>query len=89
MDKRAFRTPVGDEGLYILDTASWRTTRPIMDKSTCINCGLCMAYCPVNAVKWAKDTKFFLTYDYCKGCGICAQECPKNAIMMEKEGEDT
>ena len=25
-------TPLGNQGMYILDTASWRTVRPVMDK---------------------------------------------------------
>ena len=88
MEKRSYKTPVGDEGIYVLDTASWRTHRPVMDKSLCINCGLCLSYCPVNSVKWSEQQDFYITYDYCKGCGICAHECPKGAIAMIKEGEE-
>ena len=32
-------TPLGNQGIYILDTASWRTVRPVMDKNRCVNCG--------------------------------------------------
>ena len=50
MEKRLHITPIGDEGMYILDTASWRVYRPVMDKEKCIDCGMCLAFCPVNAV---------------------------------------
>lgn len=85
MEKRLHITPIGDEGMYILDTASWRVYRPVMDKEKCIDCGMCLAFCPVNAVA-AAGKKFEITYDYCKGCGICANECKKGAIAMVLEG---
>lgn len=86
MSDRRYITPVGDEGIYVLDTASWRTHRPVMDKSLCVNCGLCLGYCPVNSIKWAEDKGYYITYDYCKGCGICAAECTRKAISMVREG---
>lgn len=78
-------TPIGNDGLYILDTASWRVHRPVMDKEKCIECGMCLVYCPVSAIV-EKEGKFETTYDYCKGCGICANECKKGAIDMVPEG---
>ena len=52
MYDREYVTPVGNRGMYVLDTASWRTHRPVMDKALCINCGICLGYCPVNSIKW-------------------------------------
>ena len=86
MSDRRYITPVGDEGIYVLDTASWRTRRPVMDTSLCVYCGLCLGYCPVNSMKGAGDEGYYITYDYCKGCGICAAECPRKAISMVREG---
>ncbi len=85
MYDKVFVTPVGNKGMYVLDTSSWRTHKPVMDKSSCINCGICMGYCPVNSVKYSEKKGYYICYDYCKGCGICAVECPKKAISMEKE----
>lgn len=85
MAERLHITPIGDDGMYVLDTASWRVFRPVMDMEKCVKCGLCLAYCPVNAVKWMDDA-YHITYDYCKGCGICAEECPRGAIEMKPEG---
>lgn len=62
-------------------TGSWRTLRPVIDKSKCRKCGMCWMYCPDGAI----DEKFDVNYDYCKGCGICTNTCPFNAIKMEKE----
>lgn len=79
-------TPVGDDGIYLLDTASWRVYRPVMNKKKCVECGMCLAYCPVNAIVGTADGRYLITYDYCKGCGICAHECKKDAIDMILEG---
>lgn len=87
MSERQHITPVGDTGMYILETASWRVFRPVMDKEKCIECGLCFSYCPANSII-CQDGKYVITYDYCKGCGICANECPRKAIDMKPEGEE-
>ncbi|MBO5544750.1 MAG: 4Fe-4S binding protein [Oscillospiraceae bacterium] len=85
MNDKRFVTPLGNDGMYVLDTAAWRTHRPVMDKGKCINCGICMGYCPVNSVYY-EDGRFQISYDFCKGCGICAVECPRQAIAMLPEG---
>ena len=85
MYDKVFVTPVGNKGMYVLDTSTWRTHRPVMDKAVCINCGICMGYCPVNSIRFSEENGYYITYDYCKGCGICANECPKGAIVMKKE----
>lgn len=86
MSDRKHITPIGNDGIYILDTASWRVFRPVMDKAKCIECGICLTYCPVNAIVGDADKKYRITYDQCKGCGICAAECPHKAIDMVPEG---
>ena len=86
MAERIHITPIGNDGLYILDTASWRVFRPVLDKEKCVECGMCMTYCPVNAIIWISDGMYEITYDYCKGCGVCANECKKHAIAMIPEG---
>ena len=85
MTQRVFNTPIGREGIYVLDTASWRIVRPVMDKDKCVDCGLCLAFCPVSSVRRDDNKKFYINYDNCKGCGICAYECPKSAITMVME----
>ena len=66
-------------------TGSWRSLRPIVDKSKCIKCGKCWQFCPDAAIKMDKEGKATIDYDYCKGCGICAENCPVKCIKMIKE----
>ena len=63
---RKFVTPVGNEGMYILDTASWRIVNPVMNKEKCVECGICLTYCPVNSIEFKSD-KYIINYDFCKG----------------------
>ena len=84
MSKKEYITPIANEGIYILDTASWRVLRPVMDKAKCIECGICLTYCPVCSIV-RNGKKYDISYDYCKGCGLCAHECPKKAINMIPE----
>lgn len=87
MSEHLHMTPIGDTGMYVLETASWRIMRPVMDKSKCKECGMCLTYCPVNAIIGTVNKTYSITYDYCKGCGICVTECPHHALSMELEGE--
>ena len=86
MKEYPYISPVGDDGMYYLDTASWRVFRPVMDKDKCVECGMCLTYCPVRSIKGTEDKKYYIDYSFCKGCGICAKECPRKAIDMVMEG---
>ncbi|MEM1633477.1 MAG: 4Fe-4S binding protein [Sulfolobales archaeon] len=66
-------------------TGLWRTLRPVVDLSKCIDCGICFLYCPDEVIDWEKGLKIKIDYDYCKGCGICSSVCPVKAIKMVPE----
>ncbi len=76
-------------------TGEWRTFRPVVDKSRCINCAVCESYCPEGCILQLDSAKtkipslkgkyYEADLDYCKGCGICAEVCPVKCISMEKE----
>lgn len=68
-------------------TGTWRAFRPVVDEKKCINCGLCAAYCPDNAIPFEKGKKGRINLDYCKGCGICSKICPVKAIKMVEESK--
>ncbi len=74
-----------NELMLKLDTGSWRTERPVLDKTKCNYCGLCALYCPPQCMKDMGD-HYEADLVFCKGCGICAHECPKQAYTMKPEG---
>ena len=75
-----------DELLLCLNTGSWRSERPVVDRNNCNYCGLCALFCPTQCMMNMKD-HFLPNLEYCKGCGTCARECPKKVIRMVSEGE--
>lgn len=68
-------------------TGTWRSLRPVVDKNTCISCGVCWLYCPDAAIHRTEEGHFQADLEYCKGCGICARECPVGCITMVIEEE--
>lgn len=67
-----------------IDVSNWRVNTPKLCNDSCVECGLCVSYCPENAI--TMDTgKPVINYSYCKGCGICAHECPTGSIEMIRE----
>ncbi len=73
-----------DQELLLLETGTWRTSRPQVDKDKCNYCALCALYCPPQCML-ARVDYFEANLQYCKGCGICAKECPRGAIIMVPE----
>jgi 2-oxoacid:acceptor oxidoreductase delta subunit (pyruvate/2-ketoisovalerate family) len=65
--------------------ANWRVYKPIIDQESCVGCGLCISYCPEEAIMKNAEGKAEIDYRFCKGCGICANECPQKVIIMKEE----
>ncbi len=65
-------------------TGSWRTFKPVIDYSKCINCYLCWLYCPFSVISKSEEG-VVIDYEYCKGCGVCANVCPVKAIAFVPE----
>lgn len=68
-------------------TGDWRSSRPIWNDEMCIQCGLCVIYCPEGCIQFAASGYPTADLDYCKGCGICPHECPTLCIQMQDEEE--
>ena len=60
----------------------------LIDKEKCVDCGLCIERCPVNAIKRDEEGKIYIDRDECVECTIChiSGACKKNALIVE--GED-
>ncbi|MBU0629030.1 MAG: 4Fe-4S binding protein [Nanoarchaeota archaeon] len=69
-------------------TGDWRSFRPLIEESKCINCMMCDVFCPEHCISVKEDGKRGeIDLDYCKGCGICANVCPVKCIKMEEEAK--
>lgn len=69
-------------------TGEWRTFRPVVDLAKCTGCGICVKFCPDNALKLVDvkgKKKVKIDYEHCKGCLICVGECPFKAYASERE----
>jgi uncharacterized protein (DUF362 family)/Pyruvate/2-oxoacid:ferredoxin oxidoreductase delta subunit len=58
-------------------------SRPVVNKSECIGCGLCAQKCPPQTLKMADKVPVF-DYPGCIRCFCCQEFCPKGAITVEK-----
>jgi len=47
-----------------------------LDQDKCIECGLCIKNCPVNAI----SDDYVVNNEVCTRCNSCIEVCPKNAI---------
>lgn len=59
---------------------------PVVDKTKCIACGLCVKVCPYEALTITKDEAGKRTStvetDKCHLCGLCVATCPQRALTM-------
>lgn len=74
--------PMATVGSDTLHTSSWRTLRPVIDRTKCTRCSFCWKFCPDNAIDLDPEGYPVIRDVHCKGCGICAVECPPDAIEM-------
>ncbi|MFZ7102902.1 MAG: DUF362 domain-containing protein [Peptococcaceae bacterium] len=56
-----------------------------INKDLCINCGICIIYCPVNAIE-KKDGIIDIDFAGCVECGNCLRvsNCPKGALYKQE-----
>ena len=57
-----------------------------VNKEICIQCGACVASCPMGAIE-LQDDGSYINPDMCIECGACASVCPVQAIALD-EGTD-
>lgn len=53
-----------------------------IDKQTCIECGLCIKNCPVDAI----SDDFVIDKEICTRCNSCIEVCPVEAISRVSQG---
>ncbi len=58
------------------------------DDNQCVNCGICVKRCPMQALKKNEDGTVTLNQSACIGCGLCVTKCPKKALILERKPQD-
>ncbi len=53
-----------------------------LNKKDCVNCYICVGYCPEEAMMQHDD---YLEPFKCVACGLCAKACPTAAIAIQKQ----
>ncbi len=56
-------------------------TRPVLDKKTCVGCGMCAEICPAKAIVM-KNGKAKIDRNACIRCFCCQEFCPKSAMKV-------
>lgn len=58
---------------------------PTIDMAQCTGCGLCVEYCPTQAVELREQLPAILRPQDCSYCGLCEETCPVGAIALSYE----
>jgi MinD superfamily P-loop ATPase len=65
----------------IMKTQEFRGPKlAVIDKTKCVECGLCRDACRFDAINDALEVDPFL----CEGCGVCVVTCPNEAISLKE-----
>ena len=57
---------------------------PVIKRNWCKGCGICVAFCPQDALSMDDMEKAVLAHpDKCTSCGMCEIRCPDLAIELQ------
>ena len=57
----------------------------MIDQEACTGCGICLDWCPTDAITLNAEDLAQRDESACLGCGVCSRFCPEEAISL-KEG---
>ena len=57
------------------------------DEPNCIQCGICVERCPVNAQTWEGEQVVYHP-ELCIGCGLCVTTCPTQCLSLLMKDEE-
>lgn len=58
------------------------------DSAKCVNCGVCVDRCPMNAMSTTEDGVCMHDPARCIGCGICVSTCPGGALTLRRKPDE-
>ncbi len=59
-----------------------------INEEQCVNCGLCLSYCPSGVYSRDDDWNIFMDLSKCVKCGRCQDICPFKAIKLRDHGRE-
>ena len=59
-------------------------TRPRLEASRCVGCGICKGICPAGAIVITKKKKAKIDRKKCIRCFCCQEFCPKSALKVKR-----
>jgi nitroreductase/Pyruvate/2-oxoacid:ferredoxin oxidoreductase delta subunit len=59
-------------------------TPPVVDRSRCTGCGLCVRVCPSFVLGLVDGLATVAYGDWCNGCGHCGAVCPADAVSQKE-----
>jgi uncharacterized protein (DUF362 family)/ferredoxin len=63
-------------------TKRFLVSKPVQERESCRECGMCREICPVRAIE-NKDGRLLFDYDRCIRCYCCQEICSHNAIRFK------
>ena len=54
----------------------------VPDKTVCVACGVCLKFCPREAITIHLGCHALVDTEKCVGCGRCAKICPAGCITV-------
>ncbi|MBQ1391654.1 MAG: 4Fe-4S binding protein [Firmicutes bacterium] len=61
-----------------------KTKELILESAWCKGCGICVAFCPKNALELVGEKARLKTPNECILCGQCEMRCPDYAIYLKE-----
>ncbi|MCK5758895.1 MAG: 4Fe-4S binding protein [Clostridiales bacterium] len=61
---------------------------PWIKKDSCAGCGVCMFYCPEEAISMNSSRVAVIDQETCVSCGKCIEVCPRNAVLSNSKKEE-
>lgn len=55
---------------------------PLIDKNSCVTCGICVEICPLDVLKQENNHILVKYPEECWHCRACIMDCPNNALTM-------
>ena len=56
----------------------------VIDEAACSGCGICVGWCPTDAIVLSDEDVARRDESACLGCGVCCRFCPEEAISLQE-----